>query len=70
VHAALVTLTIGPQQAPAAANALVNDILPTVRSAPDRRLLAQTRAIAAGSAARGTLRTMAGTSQTEAIPRS
>jgi hypothetical protein len=29
-----VTLTIDPQQAPAAANALVNDILPTVRSAP------------------------------------
>jgi hypothetical protein len=34
VHAALVTLTIDPQQAPAAASALVNDILPTVRSAP------------------------------------
>jgi hypothetical protein len=34
MHAALVTLTIDPQQAPAAANALVNDILPTVRSAP------------------------------------
>jgi hypothetical protein len=34
VHAALVTLTIDPDQAPAAANALVNDILPTVRSAP------------------------------------
>jgi hypothetical protein len=34
VHAALVTLTIDADQAPAAANALVNDILPTVRSAP------------------------------------
>jgi hypothetical protein len=34
VHAALVTLTIDPLQAPAAASALVNDILPTVRSAP------------------------------------
>jgi hypothetical protein len=34
VHAALVTLTIDPQQAPAAASALVNNILPTVRSAP------------------------------------
>ena len=34
MHAALVTLTIDPDQAPAAANALVNDILPTVRSAP------------------------------------
>jgi hypothetical protein len=33
VHAALVTLTIDPDQAPAAAQALVNDILPTVRSA-------------------------------------
>ena len=33
VHAALVTLTIDPEQAPAAANALVNDILPRVRSA-------------------------------------
>jgi hypothetical protein len=29
-----VTLTIDPDQAPAAANTLVNDILPTVRSAP------------------------------------
>jgi hypothetical protein len=29
-----VTLTIDPEQAPAAANALVSDILPTVRSAP------------------------------------
>jgi hypothetical protein len=34
VYAALVTLTIDPDQAPAAANTLVNDILPTVRSAP------------------------------------
>jgi hypothetical protein len=34
VHAALVTLTIDPDQAAAAANTLVNDILPTVRSAP------------------------------------
>jgi hypothetical protein len=33
VHAALVTLTIDPDQAPAAANALIKDILPTVRSA-------------------------------------
>jgi hypothetical protein len=34
VYAALVTLTIDSEQAPAAANALVSDILPTVRSAP------------------------------------
>jgi len=34
MHAALVTLTIDPDQAPAAAEALVNDLLPTVRSAP------------------------------------
>jgi hypothetical protein len=34
MHAALVTLTIAPEQAPAAASALVNDILPRVRSAP------------------------------------
>lgn len=34
MHAALVTLTIDQNQAPAAANALVNDILPSVRSAP------------------------------------
>jgi hypothetical protein len=33
MHAARVTLTIDPQQAPAAASALVNTILPTVRSA-------------------------------------
>lgn len=34
MHAALVTLTIEPDQAPAAASALVNEILPAVRSAP------------------------------------
>ena len=34
MHAALVRLTIDPEQAPAAADALVSDILPTVRSAP------------------------------------
>ena len=34
MYAALVTLTIAPDQAPAAANALVDDILPQVRSAP------------------------------------
>jgi hypothetical protein len=34
VHAALVTLTINPDRAPAAANTLVNEILPRVRSAP------------------------------------
>jgi hypothetical protein len=34
VHAALVTLTIDQDEAPAAASALVNDILPAVRSAP------------------------------------
>jgi hypothetical protein len=34
MYAALVTLTIAPDQAPAAANALVEDLLPTVRSAP------------------------------------
>jgi hypothetical protein len=33
MHAALVTLTIDPDQAPAAANTLVNEILPRVRSA-------------------------------------
>jgi hypothetical protein len=33
MYAALVTLTIAPE-APAAANALVDDILPQVRSAP------------------------------------
>ena len=34
MHAALVNLTIEPDQAPAAANALTHDILPTIRSAP------------------------------------
>ena len=34
MHAALVRLTIDADQAPAAADALVSDILPTVRSAP------------------------------------
>jgi hypothetical protein len=34
MYAALVRLTIDPDQAPVAASALVNDILPTVRSAP------------------------------------
>ena len=34
MHAALVTLTIDQDHAPVAANALVNDILPSVRSAP------------------------------------
>lgn len=34
MHAALVTLTIDPDQAPAAAKALMNNILPAVRSAP------------------------------------
>lgn len=34
MHAALVTLTIDPDQAPAAASVLTNDILPTVRAAP------------------------------------
>jgi hypothetical protein len=34
VHAALVKLTVDPEQAPAAAAALTNDILPRVRSAP------------------------------------
>jgi hypothetical protein len=34
MHAALVTLTVDPDQAPAAANTLVNDILPRVGSAP------------------------------------
>ena len=33
MYAALVSLTIDPDQAPAAANALTRDILPTVRSA-------------------------------------
>jgi hypothetical protein len=34
MHAALVTLTIDPDQARAAADALMNDLLPRVRSAP------------------------------------
>jgi hypothetical protein len=34
VHAALVSLTVDPDQASAAAEALMNDILPRVRSAP------------------------------------
>jgi hypothetical protein len=34
MYAALVTLTIDPDHAPAAARSLVNEILPTVRSAP------------------------------------
>jgi hypothetical protein len=34
MHAALVKLTIDPDQAPTAANALTHDILPTIRSAP------------------------------------
>jgi hypothetical protein len=34
MHAALVKLTIDADQAPAAANALTHDILPTIRSAP------------------------------------
>ena len=34
MHAALVRLTVDPVQAPAAAKALMNDVLPRVRSAP------------------------------------
>jgi hypothetical protein len=34
MHAALVKLTVDPKQAPAAADALTHDILPTIRSAP------------------------------------
>ncbi len=34
MHAALITLTIDPHQAPAAAAALTNDVLPKLRSAP------------------------------------
>jgi hypothetical protein len=34
MYAALITLGIDPHQAPAAAAALTNDILPTLRSAP------------------------------------
>ena len=34
MHTALVTLTVDPAHAPAAANALTNDILPMIRSVP------------------------------------
>jgi hypothetical protein len=34
MHAALVTLTIDPDQAPPAAHPLTRDILPAIRSAP------------------------------------
>jgi hypothetical protein len=34
MHAALVNVTIDPEQAPAAADALTRDILPAIRSAP------------------------------------
>jgi hypothetical protein len=34
MHAALVTLTVDPDHAPAAAEALTRDILPKIRSAP------------------------------------
>jgi len=34
MHAALIRLTVDPEQAPAAAEALTTDILPRVRSAP------------------------------------
>ena len=34
MHAALVNLTVDPDEAPAAANALTHDILPAIRSAP------------------------------------
>ena len=34
MHAALVNLTIDPEHAPAAADALTHQILPTIRSAP------------------------------------
>lgn len=34
MYAALVTLTVDPDQAPAAAEALTHDILPTIRSSP------------------------------------
>jgi hypothetical protein len=37
MHAALVNLTIAPDQAPAGANALTHDILPAIRSAPGLR---------------------------------
>ena len=44
MHAALMTLKIDPDQAPAAANALVYDILPRVRSAPGLRRRLSARA--------------------------
>jgi hypothetical protein len=34
MHAALVSLTIDPDQAPAAADALTHDLLPRIRAAP------------------------------------
>lgn len=34
MHAALVRLTVDPEQAPAAADALVSDIMPRIRLAP------------------------------------
>jgi hypothetical protein len=34
MHAALLNLTIDPDQAPVAADALTHDILPAIRSAP------------------------------------
>jgi hypothetical protein len=34
MHAVLITVTIDPRQAPAAATALMNDIMPKVTSAP------------------------------------
>jgi hypothetical protein len=34
MHASLVTLTVDPEHAPAAANALTNNILPMIESAP------------------------------------
>jgi hypothetical protein len=34
MHAALIKLTIDPEQAPAAASALTHDILPAIRNAP------------------------------------
>lgn len=37
MHAALITVTIDPSQAPAAAAALMNDIMPRVTSAPGYR---------------------------------
>ena len=43
MHAALVKLTIDPDQAPAAANALTHAILPKIRSAPGFVAGGQTR---------------------------